>query len=321
MPFLNDYPTLEKFVERHPDLQRLVSHEMIERIFLLMDTDQWSDVLDAMLEACPSLKKYTTNDLYYGFRALCGRHKGSNKSSQVLDRGNVILKYGSVLNQYWADRDRVNEVAPRIVASVNLARKILSEMRVRLDAPEEVVDAILAYHFGFERETDSNSLGGVTLGFETLHKSLLSTVCIACWVPGKERGGVHGYVNWENKEKYEAKVASRKLESPYKTFGRIYDEEAGKEVEAAWGNIHVDFWLFTHQTHWTDLALAGLIIHEASHKFLNTDDRAYCHDGRKYIDLEKSLKLKNADSYAYAAISLYADELIEDDKSKRVRMA
>jgi hypothetical protein len=128
--------------------------------------------------------------------------------------------------------------------------------------------------------------------------------------------------------KYEEKVATRnKLPSPYKTFGAIFDKEAGKEVEAAWGNIHVDFALFTNQTNadkhelWTDLALAGLIIHEASHKFLYTDDHAYCHDGRKYIDLSKSLKLKNADSYAYTAMSLYAGELIEDDKSKQVRMA
>src|SRR5271166_4247396 len=90
-------------------------------------------------------------------------------------------------------------------------------------------------------------------------------------------------------------------------------------VEAAWGNIHVDFGVFAQETNWTDLAQAGLIIHEASHKFLNTDDHAYCNDGPKYSDLPKSLKLKNADSYAYTAMSLYAGELIEDDQSKQVR--
>lgn len=317
MPFLNDYPTLEKFLKDHPNLERLVSDEYP---FLLMDVGQWSDVLGPMRREYPNLEKYAINDLYYGFRTLCGKHKGSNKSSQVLDRGNVILKYGADLT--WANR--VNEVAARIVDSVKLAREILSKMRDRLNASQEGVDAILAYHFGFKREkAESNSLvKDVTIRFETLHKGLLSRICIACRVPGKDKqaGVAHGYVNWENKEKYEAKVSSgKKLESPYKTFGKIYDEEAGKEVEAAWGNIHVDFGVFAQETNWTDLAQAGLIIHEASHKFLNTDDHAYCHDGPKYIDLPKSLKLKNADSYAYTAMSLYAGELIEDDQSKQVR--
>ncbi|MBV9877266.1 MAG: hypothetical protein JO025_21235 [Verrucomicrobia bacterium] len=317
MAFLNDYPTLNKFLERYPDLDGLVNDEVT---FMQMDIDgSGSDVLCTLRTQYPDLAKYNINDLYYGFRALCGKHKGSNKRSQVWDRGSVILKYGSHLT--WAAR--IDEVAPRIVASVNLARKILSEMRSRLGAVSpEVVVAILEYHFGFEREKDeSASLEDVRRRFETLHKSLLSTICIACMVTGKQKkGGVRGYVNWENKEKYKAKADSRKLFSPYKTFGTIMDEEAGKEVEVAWGNIHIDFGVFATETNWTDLAQAGLIIHEASHKFLNTDDYAYCDEGEKYINLSKNLKLKNADSYAYAAISLYAHELIKDDKGKQVRM-
>jgi hypothetical protein len=320
MPFLNDYPTLDIFLENHPNLKGFVSDGEAN---MYIESGVWSEVVKTLQTQYPDLKNYPSDDLYYGFCALCGRQKGSNKTSQILDQGSVILKYGA--DDHWAEH--VNEVAPRIVDSVNLARKILSEMPDRLNSQGKEVDVILSYHFGFTRGTaESNSLKDVLRGFETLHEKLQHRIVIASRVPGRGVGIPHGYVEWETKEKYEEKrIPQDKLISHYKTFGTMYDKDAGKAVEAVLGSIHVDFGLFTHETDggkpelWTDLALAGLIIHEASHKFLNTDDHAYCHEGQKYISLSKSLRLTNADSFAYTAISLHVGELIKDDKSQQVR--
>jgi hypothetical protein len=56
-----------------------------------------------------------------------------------------------------------------------------------------------------------------------------------------------------------------------------------------------------------------LIVHEATHKFCFTADYCYCkqENRQKYEALEKEMLMKNADSYAFLALSVVAKRLIE----------
>lgn len=67
------------------------------------------------------------------------------------------------------------------------------------------------------------------------------------------------------------------------------------------GEMHVSF---RNLENYTALSYARVIIHEATHKFLNTDDEAYAHQNT-YGTLSLTQCLNNADSIAWAAVSLY----------------
>lgn len=60
--------------------------------------------------------------------------------------------------------------------------------------------------------------------------------------------------------------------------------------------------------------LALCIIHEATHKFANTEDRAYT-DQDEYTRLFREEHIENADSYAYTVLSLRLNQLIKDLRS------
>jgi hypothetical protein len=68
------------------------------------------------------------------------------------------------------------------------------------------------------------------------------------------------------------------------------------------GEIHVSLELLKD---YSALSYARIIIHEATHKYFNTDDEAYAHENT-YAGLSLAETLNNADSYAWAAVSLYA---------------
>lgn len=67
------------------------------------------------------------------------------------------------------------------------------------------------------------------------------------------------------------------------------------------GEIHLHFKLVPN---YTDISLARIIIHEATHKYLGTRDHAYAHEAT-YGTLNLQDTLENADSFAWAAVSLY----------------
>ena len=72
------------------------------------------------------------------------------------------------------------------------------------------------------------------------------------------------------------------------------------------GSIHIDFTYLGGGTgvEYRKLFLAGVIAHEASHKFANTADFAYAQDDW-YARLSVAQSLNNADSYSFAAMSFY----------------
>jgi hypothetical protein len=71
------------------------------------------------------------------------------------------------------------------------------------------------------------------------------------------------------------------------------------------GEMHVDF---ANLENYSAISFARVVIHEATHKYFNTNDEAYAHEDT-YGALSLAQCLKNADSYAWAAVSLYSGSL------------
>lgn len=71
------------------------------------------------------------------------------------------------------------------------------------------------------------------------------------------------------------------------------------------GEIHVGLSLLEA---YSAISYARVIIHEATHKYLNTNDEAYAHEAT-YPTLALSKTLINADSFAWAAVSFYCGEV------------
>ena len=77
------------------------------------------------------------------------------------------------------------------------------------------------------------------------------------------------------------------------------------------GEIHV---AFANLENYSPLSYARVIIHEASHKYLNTDDHAYANRSI-YSSLSIRQALNNADSIAWAGISLFCKSVKMPDKN------
>lgn len=76
------------------------------------------------------------------------------------------------------------------------------------------------------------------------------------------------------------------------------------------GGIHVGFLLFDAPYAYTAERMARIIIHEATHKYYKTKDVKYCWDGN-YDSQSPELMKDNADSFAYAAMSIAAQEVLD----------
>lgn len=91
----------------------------------------------------------------------------------------------------------------------------------------------------------------------------------------------------------------------------------GKNIEAyantgTSGPVHVSFELAKT---YSPLEFARLIIHEASHTYRGTSDVRYAHAADYYTQKPHDM-VNNADSYAYAAVSLAAKKCHTDDSLK-----
>lgn len=75
------------------------------------------------------------------------------------------------------------------------------------------------------------------------------------------------------------------------------------------GEIHASF-KYLHSEGYSAAEAARVLIHEAAHKYWAVPDRAYAHQVATYKQLNQNEAIDNADSYAWAALSLHAKGLI-----------
>jgi hypothetical protein len=148
--------------------------------------------------------------------------------------------------------------------------------------------------------TVANNLREIEKGFQGIFR-------IAANVSGVGGASARGYVRFK-------KLAPDAAVSPYKTTPRPASAEEG----ALGGSIHIDYSVFKPTSLWTDLGVAALIVHEASHKFCGTDDHAYHHEELKYDNLSKELSAMNADSYALLAASIHAGKVLTERQTDKL---
>jgi len=78
------------------------------------------------------------------------------------------------------------------------------------------------------------------------------------------------------------------------------------------------FIAFANMKFWNVAQMARVILHEATHKFAFTGDYAYHSNDRDWNALTGANAVKNADSYAYGAVSVKASSALSPDKIRRV---
>jgi hypothetical protein len=78
------------------------------------------------------------------------------------------------------------------------------------------------------------------------------------------------------------------------------------------GSIKINFPMLLGDKRVTNARVGRVIVHEASHKFCYTRDFAYAGE-EGYLQMSKAQGMLNADSYAYAAVSLYKQHLFRSD--------
>jgi hypothetical protein len=99
---------------------------------------------------------------------------------------------------------------------------------------------------------------------------------------------------------------------PHKPFAASREKmprlEAPQMLPEQYGSIHINFMTLLDRT--DNMKAAVTLIHEASHKFIDTLDFAYVYEEEKYRHMSTDQALRNADSYAFAAASLARGKLI-----------
>lgn len=346
MKFLHDYPTLERLAAHYPGIKFATNLSVLT-----------SDNTVNALGGVPSnfrnalLQKYPPGEVLFGLRILFGVGKGSNRwydNSLVLNNG-VILKYG-----VGGDDPPSRLVQNRIVRCVRLARQMaykawlvtqLSagqdlEAVIRISYPD-LVQTIFSHHFRMQT-LKPETVGRISGIYKNIYAGLSNHIVIADYSgDGNTVGNVHTKLFYNDKLGSFAspfqtlKIGGKKQQEWRKSLEQFPQEiirelanERGIEptidalIRARMGNIQIDFDEVENgnSTRWTDLGIATIIIHEASHKFGNARDHAYCHQLSKYKGLGSECRVGNADSFAYAAASLHNGSLIKGPSDKAIIM-
>ncbi|HEX3867125.1 MAG TPA: hypothetical protein VHV78_10240, partial [Gemmatimonadaceae bacterium] len=242
--------------------------------------------------------KSDPGELLFGLRQRLGIAKGRNSALEELS-GTVLLKYDP---RGQTDEIFVRDVGAkqRLVRCVDLARDMLRRItETDFATPSPLLGQLLLRFFSIH-SADLDARAIVKQKFTTIFHGISGPTRIAA---NRSIGkAACGYVTWKKIEE----VVSE-FPSPYKTRGTPHDNK-----ERFAGSVHLDLSIFLNNTEpWRDEGIAGLIIHEASHKYCFTDDHAYVHEDEKFNQLSKALKLDTADAYGYAAVSLRQGVVIQ----------
>lgn len=344
MRFLTDYPTLTALeaaclgITASTNRQRLASENTSYAL---------GGVAPNHLSRLQS--RYSQNELLFGLRILFRVGKGGNHRYSVVLNNGVILKYGA-----HANTEPSNAVQGRIVRCVKIARDMAykawlafelsstSDLNalIRVSYPD-LITAVLDHHFRTAPSASAHMRQIIDI-YKKIYRELSSHLIIA---DGAADVIGEGAVRWRliYNDRQDA------IASPFRTSAvrRQGDAQTITELKALptdelaalarsrnveptaealvmrrSGSIHIPFTVFEGQGSnlWSDLGLATFILHEASHKFGNTEDHAYTYERSKYRSLQRQLRLENADSYAYAAVSLYGNKLFQDRNDKKMKL-
>lgn len=147
-----------------------------------------------------------------------------------------------------------------------------------------------------ERTIKAGAGGGVKGQTSAVHKD----------VAGNVQGFEEGYISHKGSTTFQNRFVQADGTQVFETKGRPH---AGVFSAYKNGEIHLSF-KYLHSEGYTAEDAARVLIHEAAHKYWAVADHAYAHQQAAYRSLTHEEALDNADSYAWAALSLNAGGLI-----------
>lgn len=303
VPFLSVYKSLDQFVLKYPAFKPLKQASNLDIVY-------WYDSLEAKLD-CMGMKAkdplvqqalvglqelHGLADLSQGLLTLVGVGKGGN--TQLMHRGCFVAKFDPG-DRYQADLMKDGAALAKMDRCVDLAKAMADHAaQACLQTSDALLAKVALHHLGLA-PTDP-AWAKVQLNLKKINDGLTGIFRIAAnrHVPGRH---AVGYVRFK-------KIADDVVPSVNKTAGA--PAGAAKEGATHGGSIHMDYLVFSPRSPWTDLGVATVIVHEASHKFALTEDHAYHHEDDKYELLKPDLRMDNADCYAFVAASLLAGKLL-----------
>lgn len=123
---------------------------------------------------------------------------------------------------------------------------------------------------------------------------------------GAVLGFEEGYISHKGCTSFQNRFVRDDGSEIFETKGRPH---AGVFSAYKNGEIHMSF-KYLHEQGYTAEDAARVLIHEAAHKYWAVADHAYAHQQAAYRSLTHEEAIDNADSYAWAALSLNAGGLI-----------
>lgn len=305
MKFLEHYKSIAAFKNQNKGFETLKNKP--DYFFMGGDLPYLLDLNGVDLSKSPAketyavlLTKYPEQEIYYGLATLCGVGKGRNEI--VEQRGTYIAKFSD-----WEKDVHIGQVGfyVKMDRTVELARKLVRVTADAFTAPEHaILDAAVHEHFLLDRKDPL--WAAVGQNFKNIRQFLDGMFRLAANNPSEVKGAT-GYVIFK-------RIEEGSPVSPYKTSGAPTADANGPHRVTHGGSIHMDYGVFRDDM-WTDLGVAAVIVHEASHKICATDDHAYVHDGEKYVNLSKALRVDNADCYGFVAASVYAKKVFTTEKT------
>lgn len=247
----------------------------------------------------------------------------------TLNEIRVMSEYNLVL-KFHDSRPPSDQIATRIGNSLFEARRVMGVARSKFiealntGKGSDLVNDIIDHHFSID-VTDTtahqNERNAIINVIKKTHEGLNGIVTLSDLF--------HRYT-WNE---YDTVLAQRqddqrreRLERQKRKVGTRFTEQSATQFRPAtigeegyvkakqnapagtMGSIHIEFSLAAN---YPRSQMARIIIHEATHKFAQTQDHAYTQE-LVYEQLTPAQRASNADSYAYAAISLCYGTLIKD---------
>ncbi len=252
----------------------------------------------------------------------------------------INFKYGQVKDDDTGGSGMTENKVRFLWESLAIARKALEEA-VRVvsglllsaakptDAIKDYVHDSLVYHYGLDKLVDRKNCSAWQNDLQQIQRILELSKQYLCANPvtvgdalsRRSRGCFYTFREAMSNRQDDVKVTPSTMayvNLKKEAWGKIdkdpalFDKwKAGEHVFGVeqFGNIKLDFRELAAK--YTRLLIAKELIHEATHKTGGTVDHRYA--GPLYDDLSftKTQRLNNADSHAWAAVSLYKETLIE----------
>jgi hypothetical protein len=238
-----------------------------------------------------------------------------NREERLPDRYNAKLRYHS---SRLPSQSMVFQLAESLQLARTMSAAATTQITAALDgtttpAPTDVIRQVLRHHFKADIDSPKRVRNQIISVLTRTSTGLAGDVQLSD-VLARYRWNLYDvYTNdksWdEARRELQGKYRKDNAEKPWAGYVAVETLERDTGEVMVWlGSMHIEF---SYASVYPRPFLAMAIVHEATHKFADTEDWAAT-DDKKYARLSQRKRIENADSYAYAVLSLYRRQLVAD---------